>query len=91
MGDIVKKNSSAPTLDGQLAEREERRKGIHIETRTIDAIAPAPKGKDLSISARVNSAVHKEFKIICERKGISANACLNMLIRDFVRSNSEYL
>lgn len=87
MGDILKKK----TMSEKAAEREERkRETVHIENTTIDNIARVGKkttGKDKAISARVNGDTYKNFKKICQARGLTSNACLNMLITDFVRQN----
>lgn len=87
MGDILKKK----TMAEKAAEREERKKEtVHIENTTIENIARGAKkttSKDKAISARVNGDTYKKFKKICQARGLTSNACLNMLIADFVREN----
>ncbi len=89
MGDIVKKTNK--TLEEKAAEREARRSAAVIENRTINDLAGKPKGKDRAISARVNGNTYIKFKKICEARGLTANACLNMLITDFVRENKKLI
>lgn len=93
MGDIVKKRVTTKSLGEKVAEREARRQEIvvNIENKTIENLAGKPKGKDKAISARVNGSTYLSFRKICQARGITANACLNMLITDFVRENKKIL
>lgn len=87
MGDIVKRSTAS-----KIQEREQRRKEtVSVENETIDKISDKPYGKDKAISARVNGATYYNFKEICRARGITSNACLNMLITDFVRENKKIL
>jgi hypothetical protein len=83
MGDMAKK----------AAEREIRKKeAVHnIENVTIDKLVKKPGGKDKAISARVNGVTYKKFTDICKARGITSNACINMLITDFVRENKSVI
>lgn len=87
MGDMAKK--STKSLEERAAERESRRK--IAENVTIDNLMRKPGGKDKAISARVNGTTYMNFKKICEARGLTSNACLNMLITDFVRENKKIL
>lgn len=93
MGDIVKKRVTTKSLGEKVAEREARRQEIvvNIENKTIENLAGKPKGKDKAISARVNGSTYSSFRKICLARGLTANACLNMLITDFVRENKKIL
>ncbi len=97
MGDMAKKNIKRPTrtsLEEKAAEREARRNEIvnnENENTTIDNLLKKPTGKDKAISARVNSSTYTKFKKICAERGLTSNACLNMLITDFVRENKAIL
>lgn len=88
MGDMKKKGLQK-SLEEKVAEREAR-KPI-IENRTIDTFAKKPGGKDKSISARVNGDTYINFRKICQARGLTPNACINMLITDFVRENRKIL
>ena len=89
MGDLAKKTRK--TLEEKAAERELRKAAVVTENHTIDELVKKPKGKDKAISARVNGTTYVKFKKICEARGITANACLNMLITDFVRENKKII
>lgn len=86
MGSVEKKLRK--TLEEKMAEREAR---SVIENRTIENLIGKPKVKDRAISARVNGNTYIKFKKICEARGLTANACLNMLITDFVRENKNLI
>jgi len=89
MGDIARKRTS---LSEKNAAREARKQEtVHVENETIDNLSKKPGGKDKAISARVNGPVYTKFKKICQARGITSNACLNMLITDFVRENKKIL
>ena len=85
MGEIKKKQTKS--LEEKEAER--KRREILTENKTIDNLMKRPGGKDKAISARVNGTTYMNFKKICEARGITSNACLNMLITDFVRENKS--
>lgn len=88
MGDMVKKSIEKKSMAEKAAERDARKREIvHTENKTIGKLAKKSNGKDKPISARVNGATYTNFKKICEARGITSNACLNMLITDFVREN----
>ncbi len=88
MGDMAKKKTTAE----KIAEREaKKREIVHSENETISKISARPKSKDKAISARVNGTTYLQFKQICEARGLSSNACLNMLITDFVRENKSII
>ena len=95
MGDIMKKNivkTERKTLEEKATEREARKQEtVHTENETINNIVKKPSGKDRPISARVNGTTYTNFKKICEARGITSNACINMLISDFVIANKHIL
>lgn len=62
-----------------------------VENNTIDKVSPKSRSKSKAISARVYGDTYSKFKMICEARGMTANACLNMLITDFVRENRDVL
>ncbi len=84
MGDLQRKTSLA---DKVLSRQKIQRETVHEENHTIDRVVPAAKRKNKAISARVYGSTYNQFRRICDAKGITANACLNMLIADFVREN----
>lgn len=88
MGEIKKKESTADKIAARAARKQET---VHTENETIGKISTNPKGKDKQISARVNGTTYSKFKKICDARGITSNACLNMLITDFVRENKDIL
>lgn len=47
--------------------------------------------RDKPISGRVNGKIWEAFKEICRRKNISPNACLNILISDYVHTNKDII
>lgn len=87
MGDMAKKTTKS--LEEKAAERAARKKST--DNVTIDNLMKKPNGKDKAISARVNGTTYMNFKKICEARGITSNACLNMLITDFVRENKNII
>ena len=95
MGDLIKKTAVIPeanSLEEKVMERElKRQESVHVENETIDKLAKKPGNKDKAISARVNGATYASFKKICRARGLTSNACLNMLITDFVRENKKVL
>ena len=95
MGDMVKKNTAKPekkSLEEKVAEREaKKQETVHTENETIENIAKKSRGKDKPISARVNGTTYTNFKKICEARGLTSNAALNMLISDFVLENKHIL
>lgn len=95
MGDIVKKStakSEKKSLEEKVAEREvKKQKTVHNENETIKNIVKKSGGKDKPISARVNGTTYTNFKKICEKRGLTSNAALNMIISDFVLENKHIL
>lgn len=88
MGDMPKKSIERKTLADKTAERELRKQeSVRTENKTIDNFVKKSVGKDKAISARVNGTTYTNFKKICTARGLTSNACLNMLITDFVREN----
>ncbi len=88
MGDMIKKQS---TLDKIHARQVRKQETVHIENETISRISARPNSKDKAISARVNGVTYTQFKKVCEARGLTSNACINMLITDFVRQNKDIL
>lgn len=87
MGDMKKKS-----LASKIHEREQRKdETVHTENKTIEKISGRSYGKNKAISARVNETTYDNFKKICEKRGISFNSCINMLISDFVIENKDIL
>ena len=94
MGDIakIKVTKEKSSLEKRAAEREARKQEtVHVENETISNLSKRTKSKDKAISARVNGTTYTNFKKICDARGITSNACLNMLITDFVRENRSLL
>ena len=92
MGDMAKKNVKRKSLEERALERDaKKQETVHNENETIAKLSEKRKGKDKAISARVNGATYTKFKRICEARGITSNACINMLITDFVRENKGVL
>lgn len=89
MGDISKVKKS--TADKIAAREIRKQETVHTENETIEKISKHPKIKDMQISARVNGTTYVNFKKTCEARGITPNACINMLITDFVRENKKIL
>ena len=88
MGEIKKKGSTADRIAAREARKQET---VHTENETIGRISNNPQSKDKPISARVNGTTYSKFKKICAARGLTPNACLNMLITDFVRENKDIL
>lgn len=89
---MAKKPTTKKTLEEKNAEREARKQAtVHTENETIENIAKKSGGKDRPISARVNGTTYTNFKKICEKRGLTSNAALNMLISDFVLENKHIL
>lgn len=95
MGDMIKKTGARTerkSLEERAAEREVRKQEtVHTGNDTIEKITKNAAGKDKPISARVNGTTYIKFKKICAARGITSNACLNMLITDFVRENKSVI
>ena len=104
MNDITKKSAKKSSLAEKAAERAARRQKFQNNNETVafisgekkteaETIAPYQRSKnprrDKPVSARVNGDIFSRFKAICERKNMSANAGLNMLITEYVRINEE--
>ena len=88
MGDLQRKTGIAD----RIRERQKKQmEMVHEENHTIDRVIPGAKRKDKAISARVNGTTYIRFKKICDARGLTPNACLNMLITDFVRENSAVI
>ena len=84
MGDMAKKNiakSDKKSLGEKVAEREaKKQKTVHNENETIENIAKKSGNKDKPISARVNGTTYTNFKKICEKRGLTSNAALNICV-----------
>ena len=92
MGDMAKKDIKRKSLEERAAERDARKQeSVQGDNQTIASLIKKPNGKDKAISARVNGTTYTNFKRICEARGLTSNACLNMLITDFVRENKRIL
>lgn len=88
MGDIQRKIG----LTDRMHVREKKRiETVHEENHTIDRVIHKTKHKDKAISARVYGDTYARFKKVCDARGLTTNACLNMLITDFVRDNSAVI
>lgn len=87
MGDIKKKSIAEKAAERDIRKQET----VHTENGTIEKLTTRPKSKDKAISARVNGTTYTNFKKICDARGLSSNACLNMLITDFVRENKHII
>ena len=71
------------------ARQEVHRETVHEENLTISRLSPKVRTKEQVISVRVYPDTYKQFKMICGAKGITANACLNTLIAEYVASNNR--
>ena len=102
MGDIIKKEvEDKKEVEGEKDKEKESEFQKKVNDRdkkrgkgnnsTIDNLVKKPKGKDKAISARVNSETYIKFKKICAERGLTSNACLNMLISDFVIDNKHII
>ena len=88
MGEIKKKESTADKIAARAARKQDT---VHSENETIEKFSNNPRAKDKQISARVNGTTYAKFRKICDARGLTSNACLNMLITDFVRENKDIL
>lgn len=78
----------------EQAQAAEASRSMPEEISTSVSSRKAPSRlvtKDKAISARVNSETYDRFKRICEARGASANAVLNMLMSDYVREHRDLL
>ena len=95
MGDILKNSAAGKVKRTSLEEKIEKRRsnaGPSIQDNdTIDRLAKNTTAKDKPISLRVNSATYIKFKQICEARGIRPNACIGMLMSDFVLENKHLI
>ena len=80
-------------LGVKAAERKKRTENVKRDNQAVDFFTRehGAGGKNKSISARVNEDTYQDFKIICKGKGITPNACINMLMSEFVHENKSYL
>lgn len=85
--------SAMGDLREKAAERRKRTESVKRDNQTIEFFTRehGSGGKNKSISARVNSDTYQDFKTVCKGKGITPNACINMLISEFVHENKSYL
>lgn len=84
MGDIAKKT--------RYEEREQRANKIEIkENSGLDKLISKGYEKDKVTTIRMNSTTYNKFKIISEKKGLNVNACINLIVNDYVREHKEYL
>ena len=79
-------------LQEKASARKKRTEAVKKENTTIDFFTRehGSGGKNKAISARVNADIYEDFKQICKAKCITPNACLNMLISEYVIDNKKY-
>ena len=83
MGDLEKKAEARKLREKNT---EKKRNGFDFFNKDHG------KGnKDKAISLRVNSDSYETFKRICRAKGITANACLNMLMNEYTLDNKRFI
>ncbi len=80
-------------LGAKAAARQKRTEAAKKDNTTIEFFSKehGSGGKNKAISARVNEDVYADFKKICKAKSITPNACLNMLISEYVIDNRKYM
>ena len=80
------------TTADKIEAREKRKKEtVHIENNTIENLSKRPVTKDKAISLRINGTNYLKLKKICSSRGFSVNSCINMLVSDFIKDNSNFL
>lgn len=84
MGDLVKKKVS---LEDKIANRE--RKMVKNSSPIDSFLNDANYKKDKQISVRTNSKYYEKFQKLCKEQGFSANACLNMMMYEYLKKNGE--
>lgn len=82
------------SLEEKIKERNQKREDENIQI--VNSVVTITKKSNLAIknkliSARVNDETYSKFQKICREKGLSTNACLNMLMTSYVRENKEFL
>lgn len=80
-------------LGAKATARKKRTEAARKENTTIEFFTKehGTGGKNKIISARVNADVYEDFKKICKAKSLTSNACLNMLIAEYVLDNRKYI
>ena len=80
-------------LGDRITKRQERTEAAKKSNSTIDFFSKehGSGGKNRAISARVNDDIYNDFKKICKAKCITPNACINMLISEYVIDNRKYM
>ncbi len=80
-------------LGAKVAARQKRTEAAKKDNSTIEFFTKehGSGGKNKAISARVNGDVYSDFKKICKAKSITPNACLNMLMSEYVIDNRKYM
>ena len=80
-------------LGAKVAARKKRTEAVKKDNSTVEFFAKehGTGGKNKVISARVNADVYADFKKICKAKSLTSNACLNMLISEYVLDNRKYI
>ena len=89
MGDLVKKKKM--TLEDKIAERNKLVKEVELinENNVIDSFVQNHKTeKDKSFCLRINSKKYKQLQMATSKQGLSINACINLLIDNYLRMNS---
>jgi len=89
MGDMAKKKPS--TADKIAARAERKAATVTIENNTIENLSKTSNTKDKIVTLRTNNTIFAQFKKICQARGFSVIAALNMLVSDFIKDNKEYL
>ncbi len=89
MGDMAKKKIS--TADKIAARAQRKAETVNIENNTIENLSKSSTTKDKIVTLRTNNTIYAQFKKICQARGFTVNAALNMLVSDFIKDNKEYL
>ncbi len=89
MGDMQKKKIS--TAEKIEARAKRKAESVNIENTTIENLSKAVTTKDKIVTLRTNNTIYAQFKKICQARGFTVNAALNMLVSDFIKDNKEYL
>lgn len=80
-------------LGAKATARQKRTEAAKKDNTTIEFFSRehGSGGKNKAISARVNEDIYEDFKKICRAKSLTPNACLNMLISEYVIDNRKYM
>ncbi len=89
MGDMQKKKIS--TAEKIEARAQRKAETVNIDNTTIENLSKGATAKDKIVTLRTSSSIYVQFKKICQARGFSVNAALNMLVSDFIKDNKEYL